>query len=316
MMKYKKEIDWRHPKMKRIISLMLAALMVLTLTACGGGDSSESAGTPAPTPTPTATPEPTSTEPPAPEKVTETDLVTINSICVDDSYQDSDGSPLRMVYLLYTLTAKDANLQIDSKYTKMTINDSNTYESDHFADKAAAAKFMPNYYYSSYIKDVYVGTSIQVAATFKVPEGDLAAGRTITLSDTQIPGAEALLLSTDDIQHFSDGEALAAAVDPEGYAQIMVSREEADAETTSFVKDCLNGYYWSFYINSISYEIEFWADNNFEVRTALGTNGGTYSVRNGYIFCTYDSNGYVVEIPYEIVDGDVDLDVIAGFDVR
>lgn len=300
--------------MKRIISFMLAALLALSLTACGGGESSGNAGTPAPIPT--ATPEPTPTEPPEPEKVTETELVTINAICVDDSYQDSDGSPLKMVYLLYTLTAKDTNLQIDSKYTKMTINDSNTYEADHFADKAAAAKFMPNYYYSSYIEDVYVGTSLQVAATFKIPEGDLAAGRTITLSDTQIPDAEALLLSTDDIQHFSSGEELAAAMDPEGYAQILASREEADAETTSFVKSCLNGYYWSFYVNSISYEIEFWADNNFEVRTALGANSGTYSVRNGYIFCTYPDTGYVVEIPYEIVDGDVDLDVIAGFDVR
>lgn len=33
------------------------------------------------------------------------DTIKINALCVDDSYTSDDGSPLKMVYLLYTLTA-------------------------------------------------------------------------------------------------------------------------------------------------------------------------------------------------------------------
>lgn len=262
----------------------------------------------------TAVPAPT--DPSETEEAGETGLVTVNGICVDNSYEDSDGAPLKMVYLLYTLTAADTNMKIDSNYMEMTINGKNSYTSEGYADKASAAKFMPNYYYSSYIKDVYIGTTIQVAATFKVPEGDLAAGRTITLSDSQIPGIEALRLSTDDIQYFDSGEELAAAMDPDGYAQILVSREEADAERTAFVKNYVNGRYWAVYVNNIAYKISFSADNNFVVTTALGSNQGTYSVRNDYLFCTYPDTGYVIEIHYEIVDDTVDLDVTEAFDVR
>ena len=78
----------------------------------------------------------------------------------------------------------------------------------------------------------------------------------------------------------------------------------------------MNGYYWSFYVNSTSYEIEFAAPNSFTVRTSLGTSkSGTYSIRNGFVFCTYPDTGYTVEIPYTLVDGNLELDVVEGFDV-
>ncbi len=83
------------------------------------------------------------------------------------------------------------------------------------------------------------------------------------------------------------------------------------------MKELINGYYWQFYVNSTAYELEFWAENNFEVRTSLGTsNSGTYSVRNGYLFCTYPDTGYTIEIPYEFADGDISLDLTDAFDVR
>lgn len=76
----------------------------------GGGDSAS---------TPTATPEP--------QEVLSNACMSIDGVYVDDSWSDGDNSPLRMVYLLYTLTANDTNLQIDSKYTKMTINGSKSF---------------------------------------------------------------------------------------------------------------------------------------------------------------------------------------------
>ena len=281
---------------RKLVALLLCAGLSLSLCACGGGSAPEAS------------------EPPEEESLS-SGVVTIDGICVDDSYVEEEGSPLKMVYLLYTVTPADSNLEVDSKYTKLTINGSNTYESEHYGP--AQCKYMPSYYYSSYIEDVYVGTALKVAATFKIPEGDLAAGRTITLSDSQLPDMEGLSLSTDLVRRFADQEEMAQAMDPEGYAAEMDRRAEADADTAEEVKSLVNGYYWSFYINSITYELEFWAEDNFEVRTSLGTSGtGTYSVRNGYIFCTYPDTGYTVEVPYEIVDGEIDLDTIAAFDVR
>ncbi|MBR6764219.1 MAG: hypothetical protein IKM13_10780 [Clostridia bacterium] len=241
--------------------------------------------------------------------------MTIDSVWVDDSYQDEDGSSLKMVYLFYTLEASDSNLKIDSKYTQMIIN-GNMYESDHFADKAAVCKYTPNYYYGSYIRDVYVGESKKVVATFKIPEGDLEGGKEVKLQDSQIPGIDSITLYTDEFQHATASEEMAAMIDPEGFEAEMHAREEADSDTVKKVKKCLNGYYWTFYVNSTSYKIEFWEKNNFAVTTAFGTNEGTYSVRNGYVFCTYPDTGYTVEIPYSFDEaGNFDLDTIGGFDV-
>ncbi len=298
--------------MKKALIILLSLVILLALTGCGG--SSEEAAEPADA---EAT-EPAEAEAEEEENavVTTTEHMDIIAMCVDNSYVDKDGAPLKLVYLLYDFIATDENLKIDSKYTEMTINATNTYQSDHYASTASAMEYMPNYYYSSYIKDIYLGSSQLVAATFFIPEGELAPGRTITISDSQIPGCEEIFFYTDEIQYFNNGEEIAKAFDQEGYAEIMASYAEADAERTQLVKSLINGYYWWGYVNSTKYEVEFWEDNNFEVRTSLGTaNQGTYSVRNGYIFCTYSSNGTTIKIPYEIVNDDVEMDVTEAFDV-
>ena len=295
--------------MKKIIALLLSLILALSLCACGSSTSAETQAPEAEQTTEAPTEATEETEPATSQ------YMSIDAICVDSSYQDDDGTPLRMVYLYYTLTATDANLKIDSVYTTMTIG-ANTYTAENYADAAAACDYTPNYYYSRYIEDVYVGTSLKVVATFKIPEGDLTAGKTISLSDTQIPDAELVALTTDEIQFFDSHLELAEAMDPEGYAAEILAREPADADTAKQVKSLINGYYWSFYVNSLSYEIEFWADNNFEVRTAYSSNSGTYTVQNGYIFCTYPDTGYTIEIPWAFADGDVDLDVVAAFDVN
>ncbi|MBR5791989.1 MAG: hypothetical protein IKY34_02645 [Ruminiclostridium sp.] len=280
---------------RKTLALLLAALMALSLTACG--DSSE-------------TPAEESTEPVSAEN----DVVKIDGICVDDSYQDNDGSPLRLVYLFSTVNAGDTNLQLASTSTQMTIGDANTYSAEHIP---YAAEFAPNYYYSSYLEDVYVGSTLQVVSTFKVPEGDLTAGKAITLSNSNVPELAELTLSTDDIQHFNNVEELCAAMDPEGYAEELDKRSPADEETTALAKGYLNGYYWSFYVNNTSYEIEFYSGDTFEVRTSLGTsNGGSYTVDKGYITCTYPNVDQPIRIPYTFENNDIDLDTTYAFDVK
>lgn len=306
--------------MKKIIAVLLTLMMLLCLCACSGTPADlEAESQPAEKPaeeTAEDVVEETGEETEEAATVTETTYMSVDAICVDESYVEEEGSPLKMVYLFYTLRAGDSNLQIDSKYTEMTINGINTYSSDNFADKATACDYTPNYYYSSYMEDVYVGSEIKVIATFKVPEGDLAAGRTITFADTQIPEISTIRLSTDEIQWFASSVEIAQTMDPDGYEAEVFAREDAGAETVASVKGCIDGYYWSFYVNNTAYEIEFWSDNTFEVRTAFGANGGAYSVKNGYIFCTYPDTGYTVEIPYELANGEIDLDVVAGFDVH
>lgn len=288
---------------KGILSIMLALLMV-GLCACSDASSDQS-DTVA-----------------ADEKVMETETVTVDGIAVNDGYVEAgdEGSSLKMVYLYLTLHPQDENLSLSSVGVNMTVDDNNTYMSESCPDDEAC-KITKSYYYSAYIEDVYMGESRKLVAAFKVPEADLADGRALSFDDTSIPTLTDLKFSTDDIQHFASAEELAAAMDPEGYAQEMDLRSDADPDTVAMVKSQLNGYYWTFYVNSMSYELEFWADNNFEVRAAINgaaatPNQGTYSVKKGYIYCTYPSNGYTVEIPYTINNGEVDLDVVAGFDVR
>ena len=108
-------------------------------------------------------------------KVMETDVVTLDGIAVNDGYmaEEYESSSLRMVYLFLTVHPQDENLSFSSIGTFMTIDGNNEYTSENYPDDAVC-KLTSSYYYSSYIEDVYMGESFQVAMAFKVPEADLA----------------------------------------------------------------------------------------------------------------------------------------------
>lgn len=240
----------------------------------------------------------------------------LKAICADDSYRDEDNSPLRTVYLFYTITAEDENLEIDSKGTRLTINGKNEYTS---SSSLAAKKWIKNYYNSSYIENVYIGSSLDVMTVFKIPEGDLNSGKTITLKDSQIPGVEHVSLSTDDIIHFNSLEEIAADVDLDGYTEMCKLREDADTELTQRVREAVTNRYYTCYVNNIWYRVEFHPGDQFKVITEfskLADNSGSYSVKKGYIFCT-NGLGYVIEIPYHFQDdGLIWLDTDEAFDVN
>ena len=246
------------------------------------------------------------------ELVTETEVVSIDGLYVDDSYVDEESSQLKRVYLFYTLSSDDANMEIDSKYTELTINDGNTYESGLYP---GACDWMSSYYYSSFIEDVYMGDELKVAAIFEVPEADLAADRSITLSDNQIPTIEDIRLSTNDIIRCSSAEEIAQMIDPEGYENEQYLRAEADAETTERVRSAINNRYWVFYTNNFSYRTEFSAPNNFTTYTGGAAASGVYTVANGYVILTNDSNGFVTHVPYTWNGGEIELDLPAGYSI-
>lgn len=276
-------------KKKRIFVMLAALIMCISLSACGGG-SEESGGD------------------------ASSDYVAIDSVCIDDSYVNEDDENLKLVYLFYTVSTEDQNLEVSSAATTLTVDGTNSYVSERVI---GACDYASSYYFSDYIEDVNVGESLKVAETFKIPAGDLEAGKTITLSNSHIPDIDKIELVTDDIAHYESAEAIAQAVDPDGYEAAVTAREPADDKTTKEVKSLLNGFYWTFLVNNTTYEIEFYEPDEFEVRTSIGSaNSGTYVVQNGFISCTYSGNDYTVEIPYEIVDGEIEMEVADAFDVN
>ena len=244
-----------------------------------------------------------------------TNYMSIDGIYVDNSYKDKENESLKLVYLFYTVNSNDKNLRVHSKSTKITINDMNTYSATGTLDKVCL--YMSNYYYSDYIEDVYIGDTIKVVETFKIPQGDLIAGKSIKLKNSEIPETEKIYLLTDNIIYCDNDKQIAEKIDPQGYEKELNKREKASNDVVKKVKNAINGYQWNFYVNYTSYEIEFGNSNKFEVRTAFGSNGGKYEIKNGYIFCMYDSNNYTVEIPYSWKDnGSIELDVVSAFDVK
>ena len=311
--------------MKRIIALLLAAVLMMGLVACSGEkkepefedeieieedvDVKEDEDTAEESETVEV-----ATEPPAPAKTMETDVVKVDGFYVDNSHQESDGSPLKMVYVFLTFKPSQSNFKVDSKYTDLVIGE-NTYSSDFYKN---ACKFTPSYYYSSFIEDIYVGTECKLALTFKVPEGDLQPGKDVTMSDSSF-SLDGLLFSTDDLVVCESAEEIGSLADPEAYAEIAYMRELADEETTKKVQKLINGYYWQFYVtlgtSLTKYELEFYSPNEFEVRTPYLSNNGTYEVHNGYIFLYYYTSDTPVEIKYEFQDGDVALYCADAFSI-
>ena len=295
--------------MKKVLAIVLAALICMLVCACSKGDAEKKNEQ---TVAEDAAKKSEITEEAQQEEenktITSNENFIINNIFVDDSYVDEEGSPLKMVYLFGTYKATDANLKIDSRYCKMTIGESNSYESEIYP---TVFNFTDKYCYTKYIEDVYTGESLDILFTFKIPEGDLVPGKNVTISDSQIPGVETFIFTTDIFEHKTGEEAIAEVIDPEAYAAYKAKYEPADEETKAKVKNEINGYVWSFYVYTMKYDLEFWAPNNFSVSVpSYGVNNsGTYEILNGFIDCSYP-NGTGVKIPYDFNEnGELTLDV-------
>lgn len=288
--------------MKKLIAMLLVLVFAMSLCACGaktegnkegGKDNAETAES----------------------AVMSNENVTVEGIYVDSSYTDGDDSSIKMVYVFLTVKATDENLVISSNCTYLTVNESNTYDS---AFHKYACDFAPSYYYSSFNEDVYVGNEAKLALTFEIPEGDLTGGKTITLENSSFP-LEGIEFTTDEIVFCDSPENVGEQADPAGHAEAADKYLPADAETEAMVKEQINGYYWEFFVSAGTMvqrqEIEFFAPNEFEVRSSFGANGGTYEITKGYIRVTYSTNNETYNIPYEFVDGEISLDCNAAFSI-
>ncbi len=294
--------------MKRMLSLFVVMSVLLCLCSCGSD------------PVPSPTPEPS----PEVHTLLSSGNISIDGICTLDSYVSDDGSPLKPVFFFYTIWSEDENLSITSEGTTLTINGKNSYESKSLI----VSDYITKYYNSTLLKQVYMGEELCVVTTFMIPEADLAAGRSITIKDERIPGAENLRFNTDDIQHFNDILEIAQAMDPQGYAEQVAAetladmqeaylREPVDEETENKAKSCLIGdFCWSFVCLNMSCEIEFFWDNTYELRAPINTTSGTYEITNGYIICTNADTGSITEIPWHFTDNDIAIDPVSAFGIQ
>lgn len=236
----------------------------------------------------------------------------LDAFCVDDSFQSSTSDSLRQVYLFFTVSAKEENLEVDSRYMYLKINDTNEYES---VITTTNKRLFQSYYHSQHIEDLYLGDSIKILTIFQIPEADLAAGRSVALRDSQIPEIGEIKFSTDILQHFDSPEAMAESIDPEGYEKLQYMREEADEETLEEVKSCIaygREYFTS--TQGFTFGLILYKDNTCKVKIYPISWEGTYSIRNGFIFCTADSDpDKTLEVPYEVKDGLVYMDLASCF---
>lgn len=280
--------------MKKIITMILAGVILCTLCACSG----------------------TKEEKKVEEEktVTKTDYITVDALCIDDDYRDADNSSLRLVYLFYTIRAYDNDsITLNSEKTKLRIGE-NTYTAKLVPD---ACKYAPSYMYGNDMVGFVCGflseyDSAKIAVTFEIPESEFASKKIIKVEDEGLPDADKLCLKTNEVTHCAGIEEIGKVGDPEGYAELQKGKEEADAETTTMVETYLvNKGKIEGLIGQNNYTIDFGRENDFTV----GVNGieytGTYTVRNASILCTYPS-GVSFEIPYEIKDGTVHADILMG----
>lgn len=248
----------------------------------------------------------------------ETDYMKVDGIFMDESYVDEENDSMKLVYFCYTVSTNAENLQIDAKDSNLTIDGVNTYTSTHVPN---ACTYMGSYYYEDFLEDVYVGDSLKVVETFKIPNGDLTPGKTLTFSSSQIPDSDKISLLTDNIVPCSDSKTVAMAADPEGYADIEYKMTDATGDSLTSVKNELVSNYYDFSLPDLDnwYHLEFFDDNSYSLETTIGgqsiETSGTYSIKNGFVVLV-NTIGSVSNIPYSWDGSKFDLDVFYGFDPR
>ena len=246
------------------------------------------------------------------EPIVISDQLQIDGIFVNDAYQDKKNPSMTEVVLCYTLSSTGKNYDFVGNKTNLTFVGGNSYDASHNGKECL---YFGNYYDGSvYLKTVYYGDQFHVVDLIRVPKGELQAGRQIALSNPYIEDMAKTELTTDQLIHCKDMESIAKLVDPDGYAKQVHALKEADSSTKNKIRKYVNGYYWDFYVNNLSYRIEF-SKNTYSLSCHGLETTGKYTICNGYVILTNDSTGAKNYLPYTLESNDIDLDITAGFDV-
>lgn len=278
--------------MKRnILSILIIVMMAIGLTGCGSdnvADKGKKQGNTA---------------------VLESDHLKVDGIYVDESFKDEN---LALVYMFYTVKAKDANIELASSSSTLKVNGTNSYEG------VVDSKFIPkytNYYYGTVIKKIYVGKEYKMCSTFKIAKGELSEPKEVTINNFEISDLDKIKFKTDDIKKMESLEKISEDLDSSTfqtkYDELQDKVADVDSSTVNKVKNDLNGYYFDFYVNVgtklAKYKIEFDSPNKFTVSTTMGiSNSGTYDVKKSALILNYKT-GLTNTLYYSYEDGDITL---------
>lgn len=246
------------------------------------------------------------------EPIAVSDQLQIDGIFINEAYADKNQPSMTELVVCYTLTSTGKNYNVVGNEITLTFTGGNQYQSSHIQNECL---YLGSYYYgSNYVKTVYYGEKFHMVDTIRIPKGELASGREFTLSNSHVSDMNLATLSTDQIISCRNMEAIAKIVDPDGYAQRKHALTEADSSTKNKARKYMNGYYWDFYVNRMSYRIDF-AKSTYTLRCMGIKTTGKYTICNGYIILTNDSTGYKNYLPYTFMSNDINLDITTGFDL-
>lgn len=236
---------------------------------------------------------------------TATQTLNVDGVYVDTAFESSDGK--MPIYIFLAVKATEDDISLYSKNVTLTFDDGSSYDSEFFS---ALNAHQEKYYYSDYVKHLYGGETGYLVLTVRVPMSRLDAAKSFTIEAQQVPDIEKLRIGTKDIVRLEGDEAICSQADPEGYAHNMTLREPAGEERAKAVEENLTGRYWIVSIanDTGTCRVSFEENRTFGV-TLLGvTNSGTYDIREGYLYCSYDGHTYPLQIPYTLDEyGKVDL---------
>lgn len=276
--------------MKKLTAILVGALICacLCLAGCGGGQSAPSK-------------EPTST--------LGNDNITIESIYVDDSYKNEEHPSLKRVWVFSEIHPEDNTIEASSYSGKMIIGET-TYDAVFQSEKDGM--WFSSYHYSNTIKEVFKSETLKIAFMFEVSESDLTNEAKLTFQDLGRANCDGIEVLGKDVQHAENDEAIAKAVDPDGYQKAISAREPADADTASSVIAALDGYEYFASYGSLSWRCAF-SGSSYSLRSMGLATTGTFEVLNGYLLFTNDDNGAQSWIPWSWKDdGTISLDLSSG----
>ena len=231
---------------------------------------------------------------PKTDPILSSDQFTLNAAYIDSSFDDKD---LDLVYLFYTITADSKNLTASKVLIDVLFGEGNEY------DPVTSREFVPRfteYYYSDFNEDVYVGTSLNVCQTYKIPKGEFASEKVVRLksSDKDIDVQE-INFSSDSIKEMKDLLEICKDLNEDVYNKKHAILDAVDGATEAAIKNGLNGYTWTFYSYPSTYKMEFSAPNTFNIRVSGLQNTGTYTVHAGCLVLTYPGTETEIIIPYK-----------------
>lgn len=266
---------------KKIFNLFLAIVILFGITGCGSFNNNNN------------------------KTNLESEHIKIDGIYQDESFKDND---LGLLYIFYTVNAGDDNIATSSASTNLKVEGKNEYKS------TLAKDYIPsytNYYYGTFIKNIYVGKSYKMCSTFKIAKGDLEGSKTITLNNVDIDDMSNIKLNTDNIKKMKNIEKISEDLDKTTfdlkYSAYQDKMSDIDQTTINKVRNDLNGYYFEDYCNLGNTvkkcKVEFEAPNKFTVTFGV-SNSGTYEVKKGVITLDY-GKGPQIFLDYSYEDGEI-----------